>query len=260
MIFLGQILKNKKGEIRRLKRLFPMEVLKKEVARLPKKRPCFLAALRQKKPFSVIAEIKRRSPSKGLLRRAFDPTRLARMFEKAGASALSVLTDQKYFGGSALVLRQVKHVTRLPVLRKDFVIDEYQIWESRLLGADAVLLIAGILSREKLRDFSALSRRLGLETLVEVHGLTDLKKILPLKPRLIGINNRDLRTFRVDLRATAKLSRHLPRGTFLVSESGIQNRKDLLYLRRFGVRSVLVGETLMKHRNPAQALKSLLGD
>ncbi|MBI3315627.1 MAG: indole-3-glycerol phosphate synthase TrpC [Candidatus Omnitrophica bacterium] len=258
MTFLARIVKNKQAEVRRLKRLFPLEALKKQAAGLSKKKARFFSALEKKKPVSVIAEIKRRSPSRGTLCRAFDPVPLARGLEKGGAAALSVLTDERFFGGSLLALKNVKSVSGLPVLRKDFIIDEYQIWESRLLGADAILLIAAILSKEQLRTFTRLARRLGLDALIEVHGPAELKKVLPLKPRWLGVNNRDLETFEVALSTTEKLLRRIPERVFIVSESGIKSKEDLLYLERLGVRSVLIGEGLMTRRDPGRVLKALL--
>ena len=208
---------------------------------------------------AVIAEIKRRSPSKGLLSRDFDAVKIARDYKKGGASALSVLTDKKYFGGSADILKKVKKSCSLPVLRKDFILDEYQVYESRLMGAEAILLIARSLSAATLKKLYVLAGKLGLEVVFEVHDAADLKKVLPLRPRLVGINNRDLGDFHVDLDVTRRLAAKVPAGCLLVSESGIAKPEDLADLKKYGVRAVLVGETLMKDKRPAEALKRLLG-
>ncbi len=256
---LGKIIANKKKEVASLKRIKPLAVLKKEVLRLKRKRPRFLQALRKGNGISVIAEIKRRSPSQGVLRTAFDPVKIAQSYKEAGARALSVLTDKKFFGGGAVDLKKVRRAVTLPILRKDFLIDEYQIYESRLLGADAVLLIAALLTREKLRRFRNLARRLGLDALVEVHTQAELKKTLAIHAKLIGINNRNLKTFTVDIRTTEKLVKNIPRALCVVSESGIQNHGEILFLKKLGVRAVLVGESLLTKKNVKKALSELRG-
>jgi len=258
-MILDKIIENKKKEIALAEGSAPIDALKARVLRLRRRKPAFAKALARARGVAVIAEIKRRSPSKGLLRKNFDPMRLAKAFEKAGASALSVLTDRRFFGGSTRILQKVRAVTRLPILRKDFILEERQIWESRLIGADAVLLIASVLSAGQLKKLSVCARRAGLDCLYEVHTAQDLKKILELKPRLIGINNRDLRTFHVDLRVTERLAAKIPRGVLIVSESGISSSDDLDVLRASGVRAVLVGEGLMRQKDVGAALKKLLG-
>ncbi len=260
-MILDNILKNKKREVEILKDAKPLGALKKEVLALPAKKTVFLEAL-QSHPSSmaVIAEIKKKSPSKGILRANFNPTQIALSYEKAGASALSVLTDAKFFDGSAEILKEVRAISKLPILRKDFILDEYQIWESRLIGADAVLLIAELLTLNDLEKFMRLSEALGLDVLFEIHTKKDAKKALSLKPKMVGINNRDLCTFSVDIKTTANLSGLLPKESFVVSESGIQNPEDLIYLKDVGVKAVLVGESLMKEKDPGDALKKLLGE
>ena len=256
-MILDRIVKYKKRFVLALKKKTPFRLLKKQVRALPRKKTMFLKALSQTSPVAVIAEIKRRSPSKGILKKGFDPVRLARALDRGGAPALSVLTDEKFFGGSTGVLRKIRAVTRLPILRKDFIVDEYQVWESRLIGADAVLLIAAVLSAGEIKKFSAVARRLGHDVLLEVNTEADAQKALKIRARLVGINNRDLGTFRVGLSATRRLARRFPESVYLVSESGIQNHDDLIYLKACGVRAVLVGESLMKHRDPGAALKEL---
>ncbi len=259
-MILDDIVADKRCQIQQLRAERPLEAIKEKVSALGNEAGLFLKALTGGTGTAVIAEIKRKSPSKGVLREDFDAVAIARSFEKSGARALSVLTDEKYFGGSEEILSQVRRATRLPLLRKDFTLDEYQVWESKLLGADAVLLIAAILTQKELAAFGALAERLGLSALFEVHDAADVDKILPLAPKLIGINNRDLRTFDVDIRVTEKLIGRLPSGSTVVSESGIQSGKDLIYLKGLGVKAVLVGESLMREKDPGAALAGLLRD
>lgn len=258
-MILSAILKNKKKEIAAAKKRVPLTMLKKRALSLVSRRPRFLKALQKNRPIAVIAEIKRKSPSKGILRKNFSPVVIARSFERGGAAALSVLTDEKFFGGSTEILKKVRIATNLPLLRKDFIIDEYQIWESRCIGADAVLLIAALLTSAKMLKFSALARRLGLDALVEVHTESEVRKAIRAKAPLVGINNRNLGDFSVDLATTKRLARFFSKKVCLVSESGIQTRKDLIYLRACGVKAVLVGESLMKRPSPGAALLDLLG-
>lgn len=259
-MILDEIVKNTREELVARKKARPLETLKAEARSLPAGAGSrFLKAL-EAAPFAVISEIKRRSPSKGVLREDFDPVAIARDYEAGGAAALSVLTDEKFFGGSSDALEKVRRAVKLPLLRKDFVVDEYHVWESKLLGADAVLLIADILSEKEIADFQSLASSLGMDALVEVHSQKDLEKALTAKPRLLGINNRDLHTFWTDLKVTERLSREVPKGVFLVSESGIQKHEDLLYLKGLGVRAALVGESLMREPSPGAALSALLGD
>lgn len=258
-MILNRIVLHKKKEISASKKRIPLLILKKIVSLLPKKKPSFLSTLRASRGMAIIAEIKRKSPSKGILRKKFNPAAIAQSYRKGGASALSVLTDEKFFGGSAAVLKTVRKAVSLPILRKDFILDEYQVYESCLLGADAILLIAGILSRAQMMRLSRLARSLGLDVLFEVHSLSEMKKVRTLKPRLVGINNRDLRTFRTDITQTARLVKEAPSRALLVSESGIQTREDLIYLRALGVKAVLVGESLMREKDITRALKKLRG-
>ncbi|RMD66110.1 MAG: indole-3-glycerol-phosphate synthase [Planctomycetota bacterium] len=217
----------------------------------------------------MIAEIKRRSPSAGLLRpeyeRDFDPAAIARQYHEAGAAAISCLTDERFFSGSLDYIHAVRDAVPLPVLRKDFIIDPWQVWESRAFGADAILLIAECLTEGALIDLMILSRQLQLTCLVEVHSVESLLKVrphvgFPLRSyMLLGINNRDLTTMRVDLNHTLRLVDMVEDRSILVSESGIKTPDDLARLRQSGVRIALIGESLMKQENPGQALRTLLG-
>lgn len=255
-MILREILEEKRREVETAKRRKPLAALIAETVKLPKPRP-FFRALAGRRSIAVVAEIKRRSPSRGLIRRDFRPAWIARRYESAGAAALSVLTDRKFFGGSPDALKRARRATALPVLRKDFMIDEYQIYESRVMGADAVLLIAAALTADKLRRLNALSRRLGLAVLFEIHDAADWDKVRPLNPRLVGINNRNLKTFKVDLDTVGRLARRVPKSAVLVAESGIHLPADVARMKKAGARAILVGEGLMKHPDPGRALKEL---
>jgi indole-3-glycerol phosphate synthase len=206
----------------------------------------------------VIAELKRRSPSKGEIRADFDPVAIARSYAAGGAAALSVLTDQHFFGGSLAVLEQVREATALPLLRKDFVVDGYQIDEARVAGADAVLLIVAALAPEQLRDLHEHALGLALDVLVEVHDEAELDVAKGVGATLIGINNRDLRSFETDLAVTERLAPLVPEGAIVVAESGIFEPAHLARLERAGASAFLVGESLMREVDPGLALRRLL--
>jgi indole-3-glycerol phosphate synthase len=211
----------------------------------------FRKAIRTGK-YAVIAEVKRRSPSRGLLRADFDPVRIAREYENHGAAAISVLTDTTFFGGSNADLSVVGSAVSLPVLRKEFIIDPYQIHETRAIGADALLLIAAILTEGQLREYRDLAASLGLAALVEVHDTTELEKALGADAEIIGINNRDLQT-------TLALASFIPANRIVVSESGIRNRQDIEILTKAGIRAFLIGETLIAAPEIGPKLLELLG-
>lgn len=217
----------------------------------------FRAALVREAP-AVIAEIKKASPSKGLLSADFDPARLARQYEAGGAAALSVLTDEPFFQGSLAHLQAAREAAGLPVLRKDFTVDPYHVVEAAAHGADAVLLITAILDRSQLRDLRALAAEYGMAALVEVHDEYELDAALDSEADMIGVNNRDLRTFEVTLATSLRLARRIPAGLLKVSESGIHSAADVRVLREAGFQAVLVGEHLMKSGDPAAALRALL--
>ncbi len=208
---------------------------------------------------AVIAEIKKASPSKGLLREPFVPAEIARSYAQHGATCLSVLTDVSFFQGSADYLQQARAACELPVLRKDFMIDEYQIVEARAMGADCVLLIAACLDDAQMVALEACALELGLSVLVEVHDRPELARALKLKTPLIGVNNRNLRTFEVSLDATIELQGELPADRLLVTESGIATRADVQRLRAAGVHAFLVGEAFMRAADPGAALASMFG-
>jgi indole-3-glycerol phosphate synthase len=216
------------------------------------------ASIFKKGKIAVIAEIKRASPSSGLILKSFDPKKLAKQYARSGAAAISVLTDKKYFKGDNSHLMNVKKTVKLPVLRKDFIIDAAQVVEARQIGADAVLLIARILSLDELVKLLAICKKLKLEALVEVHDEEDVKKALQTKARVIGINNRDLDSLKIDLNTTIRLLKQFPalKQRKIVSESGIRSRADVIKLRSAGVNGILVGTSLLKGKT---TIKELIG-
>lgn len=255
MNLLEKIVSYKREEVKKRKSVVPVETL--QSGNLLETRD-FKSAL-EREGMSIIAEVKRMSPSAGVMREDFDPARIARTYEKNGASGISVLTDQKFFGGSDAFLIEIKKEVTLPLLRKEFIVDAYQIYESRVLGADAVLLIARILPPAELGRFVSVAKELGLASLVEVHTGDELAGVLSTEAEIIGINNRDLDTLRVDIRNSLKLKRMIPGGVVTVSESGIKTREDVLKLEEAGFDALLVGETLMRSEESGEKLKELLG-
>jgi indole-3-glycerol phosphate synthase len=256
MNILSRILDHKKEEVAGRKRRTDHARLEDE-ARSARAAVSLAGALH---PLAVIAEIKKASPSAGVLRKTFDPPAHALAYERAGAAAISVLTDERFFQGSLEDLRQVKSVTTLPVLRKDFIIDRFQLLEARAAGADAVLLIAAALPRDRLGELHADATALGLESLVEVHSEDEVAALDGLRARIIGINNRDLETFLTDLSTSVRLRPLTPVGAAVVSESGIRTGADLLMLRESGIDAVLIGEHCMRAPDPGAALSELLAD
>lgn len=268
---LGEIVEHKKAEVERRKADFSMSELEALVAQAEPPRNFFRAVTRHPPGVhtSVIAEIKRKSPSAGLIRPeyeadAFRPEDIARQYYDAGASAISCLTDEKFFGGRLSFVQRVKDACPLPVLRKDFLIDPWQLWESRAYGADAVLLIAECLNESRLVDMLILAQQLQLTTLLEVHTMDNLLRVRPHVGfphpgyALLGINNRDLSSMTTSLNHTLRLVDLVEDRSVLVSESGIRTPEDLARLRTQGVRIVLVGEHLMRQPHPGDALKALL--
>ncbi len=207
---------------------------------------------------TLIAECKKASPSKGLLVPNYDPVRLAKLYEKAGARAVSVLTDTRHFQGTLEHLRDVREAVRLPVLRKDFLFHPYQIYEARVAGADAVLLIAAVLSDTELRELTALAAKLGMAALIEVHDEAELARVLPLRPRIIGVNNRNLQTFEVDFDNTARLRALIPAEIAVVGESGLRSPDDVRAMKAAGVDAVLVGETLVRSKDIAGTARAFV--
>jgi indole-3-glycerol phosphate synthase len=262
---LKRILERKREEIAERKSAISMATLRERSRGAPPVRG-FAAALRTRVEAgrtAVIAEIKRASPSQGVIRATFDPAAIARSYEQGGATCLSVLTDADFFQGSDAHLQQARAACALPVLRKDFILDRYQVAEARALGADAVLLIAAALDNAALANLHAYAIQCGLDALVEVHHAADLQRVLPLpnpEHTLIGINNRNLRTFETGIETTLLLRPDVPADRLLVSESGIATRDDVARLRAVGVHAFLVGETFMRAEDPGAALGRLFAD
>lgn len=256
MNLLERIVSYKREEVEKRKSIMSAETLKRRK---------FLAvrdfkSVLEKEGLSIIAEIKRMSPSAGIIREDFNPTQIARTYEENGASAISVLTDRKFFGGSNDYVFAVKKEVTLPILRKEFIIDEYQIYESCHIGADAILLIARILTPVELDRFISIAKELGLACLVEIHTRDELGRVLSTITDIIGINNRDLDTFQTDIKTSLELKKLIPDRYITVSESGIKTREDVLKLEEAGFDAVLVGETLMRTKKSEDKLRELFGE
>jgi indole-3-glycerol phosphate synthase len=254
-VILERILRVKRDEITAAKLALPQAAIEGRARAAPPLRD-FVAALRAKRP-AVIGEIKRASPSKGLLRADFDPAVISRSYEKGGAACMSVLTDVSFFQGAAEHLALARAACHLPALRKDFIIDPYQVFESRALGADCILLIAACLSQRDMSHLEAVALELGMAVLVEVHDAAELEAALALKTPLIGINNRNLRTFETRLETTLDLLPRIPSDRIVVAESGIRSPADVERLRAKGVNAFLVGEAFMRAPDPGAALAAL---
>ena len=254
---LAKILDHKRGEITAAKARRPWETLQAELSAAPPVRD-FVAALHAASDIGLIAEVKKASPSAGVIRADFDPVEIAKIYQSAGASCLSVLTDEHFFQGSLDYLIQIRKTVSIPVLRKDFLIDRYQVLEARAAGADCILLIAECLDDCTLRDLYFYAAELGMESLIEIYDPENLNRVLKLEPALVGVNNRDLRSFVVDLEHTLQIVPHVPKTTLLVSESGIKTRDDVERLKARGVGAILVGESLMRAGDIGTAVKSLV--
>ena len=255
MTILERILEVKRGEIAAAKERSPLSGVEKQ-ARAASKPRDFVGAVRARKP-AVIAEIKKASPSRGVLRENFDPAAIAASYERAGAACLSVLTDRQFFQGDEKHLAAARAACSLPVLRKDFVIEAYQVYESRAFGADCILLIAACLKREEMLELERVAKGLAMAVLVEVHDAKELEIALSLETPLIGVNNRDLKTFETRLETTLGLLPRVPRGRLLITESGILSPDDVSRMREGGVEAFLVGEAFMRSPEPGAALKRL---
>ena len=255
---LDKIVATKREEIARSKAAVPRSVLLDQLADAPPVRD-FLGALTSRESISLIAEVKKASPSKGVIRQDFHPVEIAQVYERHGAACVSVLTDQTYFQGSLDYLRAIRAAVGIPLLRKDFVIDPYQVLEARTAGADAVLLIAECLDDQALQTLHDTIVELGMTPLVELFEPENLSRVVDVGAGLIGVNNRDLRTFEVDIRRTLRLRRQIPDDRAVVGESGIRTRADVERLERGGVAAMLVGESLMRRPDIGAAVDELLG-
>jgi indole-3-glycerol phosphate synthase len=254
---LDRIVEARRESIAHRKRVLPDVALKLAVRKADAPRD-FASAL-SRAGFNVIAELKKASPSRGVIRADYAPAELAPKLERAGAAALSVLTEEEFFSGSLADLKAARKAVQIPVLRKDFIIDPWQVWETRAAGADAFLLIAAILSDETLRELLDLGRSLGMEPLVEVHTRQEVARAIAVGARIIGANNRDLRNFNVRVETSLELVEAIPEERVAVSESGLCTHDDLARLRGAGFDAFLIGEHLMKERDPAVPLRALIG-
>lgn len=273
---LKEIVAKKKERLVLAKQALPLEQLAQSIQSLPAPRS-FIGAINKPKNITLIAEIKKQSPSQGLIREDFNPAEIAKVYQDAGAQAISVLTEEDFFAGNPVFINEVKSVVSLPVLRKDFIFEAYQVYESRYFGADAILLIADLLSKDVLMELIALADSLGMDCLVESHTEKELKKILSLKvnsivvsdkPALkkkntvtfaLGLNNRDLHSLEVDIKNTEKLYPLVPKDKIVVVESGIKTYQDVLFLKILGVNSILVGESILRAGDLKSKILDLMG-
>ena len=257
-MILDTIIAHKQKELQIEEEQVPFTRLKSKLANLPPTKD-FRAAIAQSGNINLIAEVKKKSPSKGIIREDFDPIQIAETYAKNGAAAISVLTDVRFFDGHLDYLSSIRQVVDVPLLRKDFTIDPYHIYQARVAGADAILLIVAALTKDQLREFMDIAESLSLASLVEVHTDTELEIALDVGAEIVGINNRDLRTFHTDLATTFSLQEFLPTGKVVVSESGIYTRADVESLREAGVDAILVGESLMRSPDIGEQVRKLIG-
>jgi len=255
---LKEIVIKKQERLAAAKINLPEEELKSRIQGLPAARP-FIEAINKPRNISLIAEIKKASPSRGIIRNDFDLQQIAQAYQAVGVQAVSVLTEEDYFQGNLSYIAQVKNIVSVPVLRKDFIVEPYQVYESRFFGADAILLIADLLTKDKIVELTGIASQLGMDCLVEVHDEKELKKVLSLKVPLIGINNRNLRTLEVDFKTTEKLFSLIPRDKVVVIESGIKTHQDVLFLKILGASAVLVGGVIMESADVARKIEEIMG-
>jgi len=258
-MILNKIIEMKREEVDAAKRKAPLTELKEKASLLGIK-SSFKKNISRKGFINLIAEVKRSSPSKGIIVGDFHPMQIAWEYQTAGASAISVLTDERFFDGRLEYLRLIKDGVSVPILRKDFIIDEYQIYESALYGADAILLIARLLTLDELTHFLGVAKGLGMDCLVEVHNEEEAEKAVNSRAGIIGINNRDLTTFNVDFSVTERLIRSIPDDRTKVSESGIETYEQVMFLKSLGVNAVLIGETLLRANDIGRKIRELMGE
>lgn len=260
---LKKIVAHKQGEVASAKLAAPVTELKSRIRDLEEVPRGFERHLREAAASdwtAIIAEVKKGSPSRGIIREDFDPLVIAEIYQNSGATCLSVLTDEHFFLGHLRYLALIREAVSLPLLRKDFICDPYQIYEARAAGADAILLIAAMLDLNRLREFHAVAKEVNLDVLLEVHDESEMEQALKTDCTLIGVNNRNLRTFVTDLGTTGRLSRMMPADRLLVAESGINNRADILRLQADGAGAFLIGEAMMRENDIGAKLRELLND
>lgn len=258
---LKEIVQKKKEKIILAKQQLSEEDLKLRMQDLAPTRS-FMEAINKPRQISLIAEIKKASPSRGIIRENFNLQEIAKIYQDCGVQAISILTEEDFFQGNINYLNEVKGQVEVPILRKDFILEPYQVWESRFFGADAILLIADLLSVEKLSELITLADNLGLDCLVEMHDEKELRKVLNLKPKtefVIGINNRNLHTLEVDLKTTERLFPLIPKDRVVIVESGIKSYQDVLFLKILGVNAVLVGEAFMEAQDIKKKIQEIMG-
>ncbi len=256
--YLDKILSTKVEVVKKQKSLLNLDEIKTRLEDITPSKG-FISSIRERNDkglISVIAEIKKASPSKGIIREDFSPKKIAKQYESNGATCLSILTDEEFFQGSLDYLKSIKAEVNIPLLRKDFIVDEYQIYQSKLYGADCILLIVSALSDSQLLEYKNIAEELGLDILVEIHNQEELERIMPMEFSLIGINNRNLSTFEVDLKVTKELSAGI-KDKLVVTESGIQTKEDIHKIVSYQVLNFLVGESFMRADDPGQELKKL---
>ncbi|MDF2567915.1 MAG: Indole-3-glycerol phosphate synthase [Oscillospiraceae bacterium] len=258
-MILDDIVVKRKEQLQNEKERTPFEEIKKAALEMTTATRDFKSAVSGER-LAVISEVKKASPSKGIIKEDFHPVMIAKEYEQSGADAISVLTEEFYFKGSSDYLKQIREQVNIPLIRKDFIVDEYQIYEARAMGADAILLIVAILDLDTIIQFYKLAKSLGLDCLTEVHDEQELAVAIKANVDIIGINNRNLKTFEVDLETTKRLSRLIPDGGIIVSESGIATNKDMKDAKSFGANAVLIGETLMRSGSVPDSLASLRKD
>jgi indole-3-glycerol phosphate synthase len=258
-MILDDIVAKQKIRIEREKKEKDIEILKQEAFGFPSSEKFFFEESLKSKDFSFICEIKKASPSKGVIVEDFHYTNIAKEYEQAGATAISVLTEPNFFKGSDKILKDVSDIVNIPILRKDFIIDEYQIYQAKLIGADAILLICAILDEITLKNFINIATSLKLSCLVETHNEGEIKKALNSGAEIIGVNNRDLKTFSVDINTSLQLRKFIPEDKFLISESGIKTAQDIKILKDAGFNGALIGESMMLSKDKKRFLSELRG-
>lgn len=255
---LDEIVFSKKKRIKIQKEKVSLKGIMAQCGKLSHKNSSFVKAIAFPNQVSIIAEMKKRSPSAGVLVKNYFPEKIAKLYEKAGASALSVLTEQDYFDGRAEDIVKARKESSLPILRKDFIFDPYQIYESKILGASAILLIIAILKKQNYAELLKLTKELGMSALVEVHTEKELEMALTEKPDIIGINNRNLKTLMVNIETSFKLEEQVPKGIPIVAESGIKSPETIRQLKSAGISAALIGESILKSHDPQKILKSFV--
>lgn len=256
-MILDKIALSVREKVEKEKSIIFVEDLKKQIENLDTRD--FKLAIKRKEGLSIIGEVKKASPSKGIIREDFDPIAIGKVYDENKIDAISILTEEKFFLGKNEYLSLIKRQTKVPILRKDFIIDIYQLYQSKALGADAILLIAAILTKKELIEFQKIAKDINLQCLVEVHNLRELEKVLETGAEIIGINNRNLKTFEVTMETTDTLINYIPQSKVIVSESGIYNRKDMEFLESMGIDAVLIGESFMRAKSMEDKINELRG-